>query len=228
MNSPGDLIASGRDADIFAYGNGPVLRRSRNGCSLATEAKTREFVRSPGYPAPEIFDLSDDGVDLVMERIDGPTMVDAAGSRPWKIRSYGRSLAELHWSLHALPAPAWLANAPFGSGERLVHMDLHPLNVLLSKNGPVVIDWPNAGRGEPAIDVAATWILMFSGELPARRAKAAILGVGRTIILKAFLSSLPKDELRRVPSEVIEWKCQDPHVSAAEILGMRSLLAATS
>jgi hypothetical protein len=107
-------------------------------------------------------------------------------------------------------------------------MDLHPLNVLLSKNGPVVIDWPNAGRGEPAIDVAATWILMFSGELPARRAKAAILGVGRTIILKAFLSSLPKDELRRVPSEVIEWKCQDPHVSAAEILGMRSLLAATS
>jgi aminoglycoside phosphotransferase (APT) family kinase protein len=204
MDSPGDLIASGRDADSFAYGNGRVLRRSRNGRSMATEAKTREFLRSHGYPAPEMFDISDDGVDLVMERIDGPTMVDAAGSRPGKIRSYGRSLAELHSSLHALAAPAWLADAPFGSGERLLHMDLQPLNVLLSKNGPVVIDWPNAVRGEPAIDAAVTWILMFSGELPTRRAKAAILGVGRTIILHAFLSSLPKDELRRARSEVIE------------------------
>jgi len=192
MDSPGDLIASGRDADVFAYGNGPVLRRSRHGRSLATEAKTREFVRSHGYPAPEIFDLSDDDVDLVMERIGGPSMVDAAGSRPRKIRSYGRSLAELHSSLHALPAPAWVANAPFGSSERLVHMDLHPLNALLSKNGPVVIDWPNAGRGEPAIDAAVTWILMFSGELPTRRPKLPSLAWGARSSSRPFSVRYPR------------------------------------
>jgi hypothetical protein len=228
MDSPGDLIASGRDADVFAYGNGRVVRRSRNGRSMATGVKTRAFVRSHGYPAPEIFDVSDDGVELVMEPIDGPAMVNGAESRPGKIRSYGRSLAELPWSLHALPAPAWLADAPFGSGERLLHLNLQPLNVLLSKNGPVEIDWPNAVRGDPKIDAAVTWILMFSGELPTRRAKVAVLGVGDTSILHVFLSSLPKDELRRVLSEVIEWKCQNPHLSAAEILRIRSLEPATS
>jgi len=27
------------------------------------------------------------------------------------------------------------------AGERLLHRDLHPLNVLVTANGPVVIDW---------------------------------------------------------------------------------------
>jgi hypothetical protein len=55
-------------------------------------------------------------------------MVDAAGSLPLKIRSLARSLAELHSSLHAIAAPEWLHDAPFGTGDRILHMDLHPLN----------------------------------------------------------------------------------------------------
>jgi aminoglycoside phosphotransferase len=86
VEAPGGLIASGRDADIFEFGPGRVLRRSRNGRSMATEARTMEFVRSHGYPVPEIFEVSDDGTDLVMERIDGPTMVDAGAARPWNLR----------------------------------------------------------------------------------------------------------------------------------------------
>ena len=35
-----------------------------------------EFVRSHGFPAPEVFQASDNRSVLVMERIEGPTMGD--------------------------------------------------------------------------------------------------------------------------------------------------------
>jgi aminoglycoside phosphotransferase (APT) family kinase protein len=195
---------------------------------MLNEAKTMEHVRAHGYPVPEVFAVSDDGDELVMQRIDGPTMVDAAGSRPWKIRRFGRELAALHSSLHAIPTPAWLPDALFGSGDQLLHMDLHPLNVLLSDNGPVVIDWTNAVRGDPAIDIAVTWVLLHSGELPTRGPKAAMLGMGRTILLHAFLETFSMDDVHNVLRDVVEWKCQDANMSAVEIERMRSLLAAAS
>ena len=39
MTEPGPLLASGRDADIFEYGSGLVLRRTRTGRSLEAEAR---------------------------------------------------------------------------------------------------------------------------------------------------------------------------------------------
>ena len=149
MDSPGTLIASGRDADIFEYRKGTVLRRSRNGRSQVLEARSMEFVRSAGYPVPEVFEVSDDGIDLVMERISGPTMLETASNQPWRLRRFGRDLAELHLSLHNLEAPDWMPVVPFGPGDRILHLDLHPLNIILSNKGPVVIDWTNASRGIP-------------------------------------------------------------------------------
>ena len=182
-----------------------------------------QFVRSQGYPVPEVFDVSDDGRDLVMERIEGPTMVELAAARPWCIRSLGRALAELHVSLHALPAPEWLPAAPFGSGDRLVHMDLHPLNVLMSADGPVVIDWTNAARGAPLADVALTWALIACGEVPTGHLQSKILGLGRNLLLGAFLRTFQGDALRAMLVESIQWKCADPNLSVAEIGRMQSL-----
>jgi|ERR1039457_568474 hypothetical protein len=105
MNALGQLIASGRDADIFEYGKGTVLRRSPNGRSQILEARAMEFVRSKGYPVPEIIKVSDDGIDLIMERIAGPTMIVAPSTQSWKLRGSGRDLAELRESLHLLSAP---------------------------------------------------------------------------------------------------------------------------
>jgi aminoglycoside phosphotransferase (APT) family kinase protein len=227
MKAPGELLASGRDADIFEFGPGRVLRRSRNGRSMQAEARTMEFVRSHGYPAPQVFEVSDDGCDLVMERIDGPTMVDAGAARPWNLRRFGRQLAELHESLHCLPAPEWVAPAPCGHGDRLLHMDLHPLNVLMSRTGPVVIDWTNAARGDPAIDVALTWVLIASGEVPAGWAKAVLLSVGRKLLLDAFLGPLAREGLDAHLFDVVEWKCTDSNMSSSEIERMRSMVTAT-
>jgi hypothetical protein len=84
------LLASGRDADIFEYGPGLVLRRSRAGHSMALEARIMEYARAHGYPVPAVDHVSDDGTELVLERLDGPTMLAILSRRPWTIREHGR------------------------------------------------------------------------------------------------------------------------------------------
>ena len=115
-----------------------------------------EYARSQGYPVPAVEEVSDDGTELVMERVDGPSMLVPLSRQPWALKHYARMLADLHNRLHEIDGPEWLRPAPGGNGERVVHLDLHPLNVILSAKGPVVIDWANVARGDPAADVALT------------------------------------------------------------------------
>ncbi|HEY2430109.1 MAG TPA: hypothetical protein VGI06_14320, partial [Acidimicrobiales bacterium] len=61
MHEPGEVIASGRDAEIFAYGPGLVLRRARGGRSLAAEARVMEHARRGGFPVPAVHEVADDG-----------------------------------------------------------------------------------------------------------------------------------------------------------------------
>jgi aminoglycoside phosphotransferase (APT) family kinase protein len=224
MESPGKLIAAGRDSNIYDCGEGRVLRRSRNGRSQTNEARTMEYVRARGYPAPEVFSVSDDGFDMVMARIEGPTMVEAATAQPSELRRFGRMLADLHQSLHLLDAPQWLPAAPCGSGESLLHMDFHPLNVMISSDGPVVLDWTRASRGDPLVDVAATWVLLASGEVDSSRPEALLVNAGRQILLDAYLAPFSNTGVESVLSEVVEWKSRDPNMTATEISRMRALL----
>ena len=226
MRPPGPLLASGRDCDIFEYGPGLVLRRSREGHSMATEALTMEHVRALGYPVPFVEEISDDGADLVMERIDGVAMVDAIARRPWTVRRQGATLADLHRRLHELPAPDWLRPAPCGDGDRLLHLDLHPLNVMVTKKGPVVIDWPNAVRGDPNLDVALTWALMVAGEVPAGMVLGALMSRFRGALVASFLRDFDLDQVRALLPAAVEWKCTDAHMSASEQQAMRDLAGA--
>ena len=193
---------------------------------MATEARTMEHVRALGYPVPFIDEISDDGADLVMERIDGVSMVDAISKRPWTIRRQGATLAELHRRLHELPAPDWLRPAPCGEGDRFLHLDLHPLNVMVTKQGPVVIDWPNAVRGDPNVDVALTWALMVAGEVPAGLVLGALMSRMRGLLVGVFLRDFDLDAIRALLPAVVEWKCTDAHMSASEQQAMRRLAGA--
>ena len=175
-----------------------------------------EHVRSQGFPVPAIAEVSDDGRDMVMERIEGADMVAVMTKRPWTIPRQGRRLADLHRRLHVLAAPDWLEDAPVGRGDRIVHLDLHPLNVMIGPKGPVVIDWTGASRGDPAVDVALAWVLMAAGEVPTGRLIGAILGRARSALVKSFTRSFDLDELRRVLPDVVTWKVSDPHMSDAE------------
>jgi aminoglycoside phosphotransferase (APT) family kinase protein len=225
MNQPGPLLAAGRDADVFEYGTGAVLRRSRQGRSLLIEARTLEFLHTHGYPVPRVLEVSDDGADLVMERIEGPTMVDDVGRRPWTLPRAGRTLADLHARLHELDAPTFLAPAPVGSGARLLHMDLHPLNVMIGRAGPVVIDWTGARAGDPTVDVVMAWVLMAVGELPNRGPKAALVTWARGRLVSSFLGCFDRAALVERLRVVVALKSKDPHMSPREVHAMWALVA---
>jgi hypothetical protein len=223
VTEPGPLLATGRDCDVFAYGDGAVLRRSRQGRSMADEARTMEYARQHGVPVPAIHEISDDGTEMVMERVNGPSMGDLVTHKPWLIRSQGRLLAEVHRLVHDVAAPDWVPAAFSGDGDRLVHLDLHPFNVLIGEGGPVVIDWPNAARGDGALDVALAWTLIATAGIPTSRWRAAVLDPVRSLFVNSFLSGCDRDRARAVLPAVIEWKAADINMTEAECVSMRKL-----
>ena len=165
-----------------------------------------EYARRHGFPVPAVHEVSDDGTDLIMERIYGRTMLAHVEKRPWSLRHQGLVLAELHERLHAIPAPDWTSDAPCGRGDRLLHLDLHPLNVMLTPNGPVVIDWPNAASGDGNTDIALTWVLIAAGGISAGRIKAAMEGLGRSILIRSLLGRFDTSAVRAQLPGVVEWK----------------------
>jgi aminoglycoside phosphotransferase (APT) family kinase protein len=222
---PGALLAAGRDCAIYEYGPGLVLRRARDGRSLATEAEAMQYLIDSGYPVPRIHELSDDGTDLVMERIAGPTMVELLGAKPWLVGRCGRVLADLHRQLHDIAAPPHWPPSVVGSGDRVVHLDLHPLNVMMSSTGPVVIDWPYATRGDPHTDVALAWALMAAGEIPTGGLRGRVMAAGRDLLVNSFLRGIDVDAAASRLVQVVDWKVEDPNLSDAERALMRQLVA---
>lgn len=223
----GPLLASGRDADIFEFGPGKVLRRARNGRSMEYEATVMDHVRSHGYPVPEVYELRDSGAELIMERIDGPHLLDAVARRPWRVRRMADVLADLHLQLHDIPAPEGVPALDGDmAGDSLVHLDLHPLNVIMSARGPVVIDWPNAKRGHWALDVADTWLILTAGQPPATGLRLKLITYFRARFVDAFISRFELDAVRAVLPTAAERRSHDHNMSAAELAAMHALVDA--
>jgi hypothetical protein len=202
--------ASGRGSEIFDLGDGTVLRRFKNGGDPQGEAFVMDHAAQHGYPVPRVIDVKEDA--LVLERIDGRTMLDELRARLWRLAHHAATLALLHERLHAIPAPGALA--PAGTGDALLHLDLHPENVMLSPSGPVVIDWTNARRGAAALDVAMTWVI-----------GATSGGVLGRMFLRPFLPHFDRAALVAALPLAAERRIADPNVSERERAAVRRLVA---
>lgn len=173
------MIGAGRDADVFALGNGRVLRRYRHGGDVAPEVEVMRHVASQGFAVPFVFEGC--GADLVMERVDGPTMLaELLGGRLDPVAA-GRTLADLANTLHSVPALDSMV--PF---ERVLHLDLHPDNVIMSGRGPVLIDWRNSTDGPPGLDNALTAVIIAQAVLSGMVAE----GDAARAMLRAFLDAV--------------------------------------
>jgi aminoglycoside phosphotransferase (APT) family kinase protein len=205
----GHLIASGRDCDIFAAGSGKVVRRARDGRSLEREASVMRHARRNGFPVPEVFDV--DGPDLLMERVDGVSMAQDLARRPWRLAPHARLLVRLLDQLATVRAPGWLPAAEGCVGIAVLHLDLHPLNVLLTSDGPRVIDWANASRGAPAADVANTWLTMATVRPPGR-----LLRVAARLMLRTLLTGIDREAARPYLGAIAERRLADRATLPAE------------
>lgn len=216
------LVGKGREADILALDSSRVLRQYREPHDVEIEARAMEHARAHGVPVPTILEVRENG--LVMDRVEGPTMLAYAAAHPWQLRRQARVLARLHDQLHAVPGLPGLPE-PFGPGGSLLHRDLHPDNVLLGPSGPVIIDWSGACNGPAAADVARTWILVGTSEVPGGRFQRTVAGAGRTFFLRSFLNRAGRDGARPFLEVVGLERLQDENLVGGEAAAIRALLA---
>jgi Ser/Thr protein kinase RdoA (MazF antagonist) len=206
-----ELIARGRDADVFALDGRTVLRRYRAGGDTAREAAIMWHVAEHGFPVPRVYEAS--GADLVLERVHGPTLLAALASGEVAVDTGAELLADLHLRLHAVPPRP-------GACEGVVHLDLHPDNVLLGPAGPVLIDWRNAADGPPELDLAVTALIMALVASDPQHPMAGPAGE----LLSVFPHVANGDLARGLPAAA-ELRRADPNLSADEKV---RLVAATA
>jgi len=204
MAAPG-LLASGRDADVYALGDLLVLRRYRRGGDVMAEATLMAYLEKAGFPVPRVREAN--GPDLVMERLDGPTVLQALLDARLAPLEAARLLADVHRRLHAVPPPHGVDRA-----ARVLHMDLHPGNVILSGRGPVVIDWRNAGQGPADLDVAMTAVILGQVAVDATHPMAAPAAA----VLTAFLATVGGGPLS-VLERAVATRRADPASTAVEV-----------
>jgi tRNA A-37 threonylcarbamoyl transferase component Bud32 len=191
---------------VYALDARTVLRRYRRRDVPAGEVAVMRYVRERGYPAPEI--VSVDGADLVLERATGPTMRVDLARRPWRLVRHARLLAELQRRLHRIAAPEWLP--AIGPGGAVIHLDLHPENVLLHGKGSLVIDWANARAGHWADDVAQTVVILAAADLP----RATMLAI--RAFLAIYLAGFDRAVVRAHLPAAIARRMDDPNMTAHE------------
>ena len=213
------LIATGRDADVFDLGDGRVLRRHKDGRPATKQAELIRYAASHGFPVPVLHDAS--GPDLVLEKVDGPEMQQVL--RPWNIGHFARILAGLHRRLHEIPPLPGLETV-FGEPQALLHLDLHPRNVLLSSRGALVIDWANAANGPGQADVALMWVIGKTSRIEAPVLARPPLRAFRDRFLEAFVAVAADQDFAVVLPAVAEWRKRDPNVTADERAAIDRLL----
>ena len=188
-----------------------MLRRYRRRDVPDEEVAIIQHVRAHGYPTPAVIGVH--GPDLILERADGPTMSADLHHDGSLLRAYATTLAQLHARLHEIAAPEWLR--AIGPGDAVLHLDLHPENVLMTARGPQVIDWANARRGHWADDVAQTVVIIAGAILPEPIASAV------PIFVDAFLAPFDRAVVREHLGAAIERRTRDPNLSAEEYAAAR-------
>ncbi|MCP3939208.1 MAG: phosphotransferase [Actinomycetia bacterium] len=208
----GSLVGSGRHGDVHDFGRNRVIRRNRNRASLSAERDLMKWVFDHGYPVPRVHEHPDETA-IVMDRVDGPSMLDDLTARPWKLGEHAHTLAQLHELLDQVPVPP---DRLAFKGEGLVHLDLHPGNILLSSDGPMVINWANAGVGQRGLDRAMTWVLMKTDNVEGNLAyRGAILAV-RERIARRYRDAVGADVVSANATNAAELRMLDANLRRDE------------
>ena len=96
----GELLGQGNRAEVFAWQGGTVLKLFRGNTPLAYAQN--EFMISkqiagllPNVPRVYDFIQVEERHGIVLERIDGQTLLQSVSQKPWELKRYAKLLANL-------------------------------------------------------------------------------------------------------------------------------------
>lgn len=190
LPDPSTFIARGASAEVFALDAGHVLKLFHAGVDPGTVVREYEIageIEQSGLPVPRAVARQDAGErqGIVYTRIYGPTLEAYVRTHPARAGWALRTMAELQARVHACRMPAMRSRTlilatdieasdldealreaavdrldQLVEGDALSHGDLHPGNIILTEDGPVLIDWSKAARGAPAADAVRSEMLL--------------------------------------------------------------------
>ena len=144
----------------------------------------------PGVPAPRLHAVGTwhDRPAMLIGWCSGKMLVDAFAAHPSRLPALASEFGRVQARIHAAPVPPLLLNSgyhwldwqrsgegPLGdhlrAAERippsLLHLDFHPLNVLVEAGGvSAVLDWTNVNAGDRRADLARTLTILRLSPLP--------------------------------------------------------------
>lgn len=188
------------------------------------EIEIGRYIQEAKLPVPKVYEkvAIDYREGIVYEKIKGPALLNELATKPWNVVKYSRLLAKLHVKIHEVQAPEnletqreWATGGipttdklsnnlkenilrlldKLPDGNKLCHGDFHPGNIILTKSGPVIIDWMTVSKGVPSGDVARTLTILEAAKAPEGTPLRWLL----EWIRKKFLASYLKTYLQLSP-----------------------------
>lgn len=209
MDDIGEVIAYGRTAELFAYGNDHVLKLFRKGIPsqiINEEFRISSIVYHSGMPIPEpdkIMEVND-RTGIVYQRVTGDTMLKIISKKLWFINKESIRMARLHTEIHRqnvsdLPDQKsilkfQIEQAPILTTEEKERVINDLVNLqedtklchgdfhpdnIIVGNTEWIIDWMTGVQGNPAGDVARTVLLLKYGTMPDETPKVLVWLIGR-------------------------------------------------
>jgi aminoglycoside phosphotransferase (APT) family kinase protein len=172
----------------------------------------------------------DDLPAVVQTWCPGKDLVELGARRPWSLprlgREFGRLQARLHqvaapeelaadaprdWLRQVLPRHMHLAEQLLAAGTAtgtLVHLDYHPLNVIVDGAQAAVIDWAYSAAGDVRADLALTAVALEIAPAPRRSRLKPLMRLSRKLVLRAWLKGY-RDVAKEVPDyrPFMAWAC---------------------
>lgn len=155
---------------------------------ILNEALNQARVEEAGVRVPKVLEVSviDGKWAIVSEYIPGKTLAQLMEENPQDKDAYLEQFVELQMEIHTHRAP--LLNKLYDKMKRKIdetgldattryelhtrldstphhnkvcHGDFNPSNIIMSENGPYILDWSHATQGNASADVARTYLLFW-------------------------------------------------------------------
>lgn len=221
------LLAQGGQAEIYEldkYKVIRVLRSKEDEENLKAEMAIMKLLKEKGKAVPKVYEyLKIDGrPSVIMERLNGETMLEEMKRKPFELLKQAKKFAKLHIEVtdsaeglgiisindraaYLVPKAEMLDKElkkfvleilnQLPRGNDICHGDFHPGNIIIANGQYYVIDWSGVTSGEKLSDIAHTYLLLRNTPRTTgvNMFQSFIIGCSGSIISGKYLSSIEKN-----------------------------------